>query len=136
MTPTFEKRLLQAAIIVGAGVSILFALSSIARGVAVLMPGGPGANINLDSHFRYLSGIFLGVLIAFYSCVPDVERKGPRLRLLGLFVVAGGLARLLGAVTVGMPGGGHIYGLGMELVVTPLLLLWQTRVARRHVSAA
>jgi Domain of unknown function (DUF4345) len=89
-------------------------------------------DIDLDSHFRYMSGIFLGVGIAFASCVPAIERKGPRLRMLAGFVVLGGLARLLSLVEVGVPGPGHQFGLVMELCVTPLLALWQARFARRY----
>ena len=36
---------------------------------------------------------------------------------------------------VGYPGGPMIFGLCMELVVTPLICLWQTRVARRSGGA-
>lgn len=131
MTPLVEKRLLQAAIVLGGGFSLFFAGTSVIDGVNVLAPGDPRANVNLDSHFRYLSGIFLGVILAFYSCVPDIERKGPRFRLVGAFVVCGGLARLIGLLVNGLPGQGHLYGLGMELFVTPMLMLWQARISRR-----
>ncbi len=130
MTPTFEKRLLQAALVAGGAFSLFVAVASIAQGTAAVAPRAP-VTIGLDSHFRYLSGIFLGVLVALYSCVPDVERKGPRLRLVGALIVCGGLARLIGVAAMGLPGIGHRYGLVMELVVTPLILLWQARVARR-----
>ncbi len=86
---------------------------------------------DLDSHFRYLSGIFLAAGIAFASCIPAIERKGARFRLLGCLVVAGGLARLVSALSVGMPSTGHAAGLAMELGVMPLLMLWQARIARR-----
>ena len=45
-------------------------------------------------------------------------------------VVCGGLARLFSLVAVGVPSRGHLFGLGMELGVVPLLMLWQWRVAR------
>ena len=135
MTPLIEKRLLQAAIVLGGAFSLFFAGTSVIEGVDVLAPGDPRANVNLDSHFRYLSGIFLGVILAFYSCVPDIENKGPRFRLVGAFVVCGGLARLIGLLVYGVPGQGHLYGLGMELFVTPMMMLWQTRIARRCVIA-
>lgn len=131
MSPLVEKCLLQAALVVGGALSLVFAATSVIEGVHILLPGYRRDTIDLDSHFRYLSGIFLGVLIVFYSCVPDVERKGPRLRLVGGLVICGGLARLVGLMTLGLPGVGHRYGLVMELIVTPLILLWQARVARR-----
>jgi len=135
MTPLSEKRLLQVAILAGGAFSLFFAGASVIEGVHVLQPGDPRADVDLDSHFRYLSGIFLGVILAIYSCVPDIERRGPRFRLVGAFVVCGGLARLIGLLVNGVPGLGHIYGLGMELFVTPMLMLWQARIARRCVFA-
>ena len=131
MTANLEKRLLQAAIVVAGAFSLFFAAISVIDGVRVLLPGYARANIDLDSHFRYLSGIFFGVIVALYSCVADIERKGPRFRLLGALIVCGGLARLIGLLSNGVPGAGHLGGLGLELVVTPLLLLWQARVAQR-----
>ena len=130
MTTLFEKRLLQAALAIGGAFSLFVATLSVTQGVAAITRDG-AANLGLDSHFRYLSGIFLGALIAMYSCIPDVERKGERLRLIGALIVCGGLARLIGVFAMGLPGWGHRYGLVMELVVTPLILLWQARVARR-----
>ncbi len=45
-------------------------------------------------------------------------------------MVAGGLGRLLAAVANGWPNAGMVAALGLELVVTPVLCLWQRRVAR------
>lgn len=53
-----------------------------------------------------------------------------RFRWIAALVVIGGLARLAGALTYGVPSRGHVVGLGLELVVTPLLVLWQARLAR------
>lgn len=86
---------------------------------------------DLDSHFRYMSGIFLGVGVAFATCIPNIAAKGPRFRLLGALVVAGGCARLISLIAVGPPSRGHVFGLCMELGVVPLLMLWQRRVGQR-----
>lgn len=86
---------------------------------------------DLDSHFRYISGIFFAVGVAFATCVPGIETKGPRFRLLGALVIAGGLSRLVSLVEVGVPSTGHVFGLAMELGVVPLLLMWQAGFARR-----
>jgi hypothetical protein len=125
-----ERRLLQAVM----AVTLLLPLSAAILGVT----RGPGwlghvpvVPTDLDSHFRYVSGLFLMMLLLFASCIPDVEHKTARLRLLGLMVVTGGIARLLSLILVGMPSTGHLVGLGIELVETPLLLLWQARVAQR-----
>lgn len=86
---------------------------------------------DLDSHFRYISGIFFATGLGFLSCIPAIETKGPRFRLLGGLIVVGGLSRLVSLIAVGVPSTGHVLGLGMETVVVPLLMLWQARIARR-----
>ena len=128
MTPARERTLLQAAVALVCIVPFGASLTGILLGAAWLQPA-PATD--LDSHFRYLSGLFLGMGIAFASCVPGIERKTARFRLLGMMVVLGGLARLWSLVTLGPPSTGHAVGLCIELIVVPLLLAWQARVARR-----
>ncbi len=86
---------------------------------------------DLDSHFRFLAGVFLAVGIGFYTTIPRIDAKAGRFRLLAALVFAGGLARLLSLFIAGPPSAGHLAGLVMELVVVPLLVLWQARIARR-----
>lgn len=86
--------------------------------------------VDLDSHFRYLSGIFLAVGLGFLSCIPNIVDKVARFRALSGMVVLGGLARLLSLAVAGSPATGHRIGLILELVVVPALVLWQARLAR------
>jgi hypothetical protein len=74
--------------------------------------------------------VFLGVGIGFYSCIPRIEGKTGRFRLLAALTIAGGVARLWSLVMAGAPSAGHLTGLAMELLVVPLLVLWQARLAR------
>jgi len=92
--------------------------------------GNPPWPVDLDSHLRFLSGVFLIVGLAWWSCIPAIETRGERLRLLALMTVAGGVARLLSLGLSGAPSAGHLVGLGMELVAVPLVVLWQARIAR------
>ena len=133
MTPAIEKRLLQIVIAVACLVPLSAGGSGVLKGAAWLAHT-PVAT-DLDSHFRYISGIFLGVGFAFANCIPAIEIKGERLRMLVAFVVLGGLARLLSLAEVGLPGPGMRFGLVMELGVTPLIALWQTGFARRYRTA-
>lgn len=125
-----EKRLLQLVVTLACLVPLSVGGQSVLHG-----PGGIGhlraVPIDLDSHFRYISGIFFGVGVAFVTCIPAIERKGARFRLLGGLVVAGGLARVVSLIAVGPPSRGHLFGLAMELGVVPLLMLWQWRFAQR-----
>jgi hypothetical protein len=130
-----ERRLLQAVVAAACLVPLTTGGSSIVRGVAFLKGVPSLVPADLDSHFRYLSGIFFALGIAFGTCVPAIERKGPRFRMLGAMVIAGGLARALSWAEIGAPSHGHQLGLVMELGVVPLLMLWQAAVARRHKKA-
>lgn len=87
--------------------------------------------IALDSHTRYLSGLLLAIGLAFLSTVPTIERQSARFKLLTFIVVVGGFARLAGLVVMGVPPKGMIFALAMELVITPLLCLWQMRIASK-----
>ena len=93
-------------------------------------------DVSLDSHFRYLSGVFLALGLVFLSTVPRIERRTARFRLAAALVVCGGLARLLSLVTYGTPAVPHIAGLALELLVVPILVLWQWYVARSHDPAS
>lgn len=130
MNPAAEKRLLQIAVACALPLSVVVAIRSIAIG-----PGWIGHTgtvpTDLDSHFRYLSGIFMAMLIGYASCIPGIERKGARLRLMAALTVAGGLARAWSLIDAGLPSIGHRVGLGLELIVVPLIVIWQARVARR-----
>lgn len=86
---------------------------------------------DLGSHFRYMSGLLLGLGIAFAAAIPTIERRSELLGALSAIVVVGGLARLADLLARGAPGTPHVLALGMEMLVVPLLFAWQRRIARR-----
>ena len=131
---SLERRLLQIAVAAGCVVPLLAGGSGMIEGPAFLRGVASPAPPDLDSHFRYLSGLLFAIGIAFASCIPGIERKTARFRLLALLVFVGGLGRLLGLAMSGVPGTGHVFGLVMELGAVPLLVLWQARVAAKASS--
>ena len=133
MSPSLERTLLRLAVGIFALIPISAGIAGIWLGAA--MTGGNVGDIALDSHVRYLSGILLAIGLAFWATLPAIERHTARFRLLTFLVFVGGLGRLLGVVTMGLPSKPMLGGLVMELVVTPLICLWQMRVARRYESA-
>ena len=128
---THEKRLLQTAVALACVVPLIAGTSGMLQGADMLGGGG----IDLDSHLRYLSGLLLGIGLGFAACIPAIERHGPRVWLLTAIVVLGGLGRLLGILIEGVPSPIMLGGLAMELGVTPLLCLWQYRLAARYTKA-
>jgi hypothetical protein len=123
------KRALQVAVAVCSLVPIAAGAGGMLLGPAFL--GNSVADFpDLDSHFRYLSGLLLGIGLAYAFGVPGIERRRERFLLLGGIVVLGGLGRLSSLLSRGAPSPIMISALVMELLVTPILTLWQMRVAR------
>ncbi len=120
-------RLLRLAVAVGGLVPVAAGLAGMVLGAGMLAPAAPPS---LDSHVRYLSGLLLAIGLGFWSTIPRIDRRTGRFRLLTLLVVCGGLGRLYGVLTQGWPGPAMSAALAMELVVTPLLCLWQAQVAQ------
>ncbi|GLQ36489.1 hypothetical protein GCM10007908_01090 [Rhizobium albus] len=123
-----QRRLLQMTIAVLALVPIGAGLAGVLTGPAFLATSPPWSN-DLDSHVRFLSGVFLLLGLAWWSCIPQIETKTERIRLLGAATFVGGLARLYSLILVGAPTMGHLIGLGLELVAVPLILLWHPRLS-------
>ena len=119
-----EKRLFQIVMAVVCLVPVLGGGAGVLKGAGML--GGTG--IDLDSHFRYLSGLLLGIGLAFAAMIPQIERRTSFVRLLTFVVLVGGLARAAEFFHA-VPSKTLIAALVMEIVVTPVLCLWQGRVA-------
>ena len=126
-----EKTALQATVAVACLVPIIAGGYGMVHGLATSADGVGITSLPLDSHTRYLSGLLFAIGLGFVSTIGHIERRGNRIRLLAALVVIGGLGRLLGLILVGTPSSSMLAALGMELVVTPLLVLWQARVVRR-----
>jgi hypothetical protein len=136
MNRSVERRALQACVAIAclvpflAGGTGILRSAAMAKGVALPLP------VDLDSHFRYLSGLLFGLGLVFAYCVPSIEKRGTLFRALTAIAFVGGLSRLLSLAQHGPPSFGHRFGLVMELGVVPLLMLWQWRVERRYASPA
>jgi hypothetical protein len=135
-----DVRLFQIAVAVAGLVPVCAGLAGVLFGPMLVGPklAGPGMALNvqpsvvsLDSHFRYLSGLLLGIGLSFWSLVPDIVNQRRVFTMLTAVVFLGGIGRLIGLGQWGVPSSPMIFGLIMELVVTPALWLWQARVSRR-----
>jgi len=122
-----EKRLLQIALALGGLVAVGAGMAGGLHGTLML---GDWGDVSLDSHFRYLSGLLLGIGVAYWSAIPDIERQAARIGLVTLIVVTGGFFRALGLLANGAPDWTMRAALVLELVGAPLVYLWQRRIAR------
>jgi hypothetical protein len=130
MDRRLERRLLQLAVGLACIVPLAAGGAGVLDSAAMLKGVSHPLPPDLDSHFRYLSGLLLALGLGFAACVPAIERRGGAFRLLTFLTVVGGLSRLVSLFDAGPPGAGHLFGLGMELGVVPALALWQARVER------
>ena len=103
---------------IGAGAAGVF------YGLAFPGFGVVSGEADASSHFRFLSGIFFAMGLAYWSVALRMGNWLERFWLLGLLTIAGGLGRALSLASDGVPSTGHLIGLGMELVVVPLLFFW------------
>ena len=122
-----ERGHLQKAIALAALVPVVSGLYGVLFG-----PGLTGERLSIsgDSHYRYLTGLLFAIGLLFWTCVPNIETTGPRFRLLAGLVFIGGLSRFLGMTLTGIPSLYMLGALAMELIVTPILVIWQWRIAR------
>jgi Domain of unknown function (DUF4345) len=127
--------MLQVVVAILALVPIGAGLAGAVFGIGVFEPT-VSIGTNVDSAGRYLSGLLLAVGLSFWGTVPRIATQGVRFRLLTLIVLTGGLARLYGVFLVGPPSRPMLFGLVMELLVTPALALWRERLDRHCASAA
>ena len=125
-----ERRALQIAVALGSLVPISAGAAGILLGPRLVDAAASGL-IDLDSHFRYLSGLLLAIGIGSVSTIPRIETHGRRFWLLTGIVVVGGLGRLMSLWAIGVPSVPMVAALGMELVITPGLAVWRWRVGRQ-----
>ncbi len=125
-----NKRALQIAFAMGGLVPVMAGGAGVLFGANIL--NGVSTTV-MDSHYRYLSGLLLGIGLAFWCSIPKIENQTMQVRLLTAIVFIGGIARLIGVFVDGWPSTGMCFGLVMELVITPLLYLWQTQVAKTSI---
>jgi hypothetical protein len=117
-----EKTTLQGVILVAASLPVFAGLWDVLHSLS-------GASAWAVNHERYLSGLLLAIGLGFWSTVPAIETKTARVRLLTFLVAVGGLCRLVGVLMGDPLSPSVIAALVMELVVTPSLCLWQSRLA-------
>jgi hypothetical protein len=90
-------------------------------------------NALLDSNLRFFSGFWLGGGIAMLWVVPRIEKEGTLFRALWGMIFLGGVGRLVSLAFAGVPPVPLVPVLGvlaLELIGSPLFVLWQLRLAR------
>ena len=86
-------------------------------------------SVLLDSNLRFFSGMWVGVGVAMYSLVPNIEKQTILFRALWSMVFLGGIGRLISMFMLAPPPAPFIGFTAHEIIGAPLMMLWQAQVA-------
>lgn len=109
-------------------IPLWFGVNGLLFGAAEHM-GGDTFSAAMDNQYRYLSGVYIGVALMIFYSAGDIRKRAKLFRFAILFFFIGGCARAISYLTVGPPPTEQFAGMLVELM-SPLLLLWQTKVLR------
>ena len=120
-----ERILLRIAVALAGLVGVGLGLTGVLFGTLYANLSG---DVVLDSYVRFLKGALLAIGLIYGSCIPQVERRGEQISMVTFILVLGTLSRLLSVVGHGVPTLGIVANLIAELILVPLLWLWQRHV--------
>jgi len=113
--------------------AVVTGLLAVIGGPAALL-GGAAAVPSVDSQLRYADVIWLGAgVVLLWSARKPLERAMAT-RVVLLIAAVAGLGRLISLLAVGVPHPFYLVTMGLELVVTPLIIWWHSRVFRTEPS--
>jgi len=86
----------------------------------------------LDSQNRFYGVIFGLYGALFYLCATDLRKYATVLKLLLLFFFAGGFARVVSIILVGLPSKIVLVLLALELTLPIILFLWWKAIENKN----
>ncbi|UJR11724.1 hypothetical protein I4U23_015905 [Adineta vaga] len=87
--------------------------------------------IEVDSHFRYISGYLLAMGIFLLRSVPNMHRDATELHRACIIVFIGGLGRLWGLFVTGLEIGAVLATI-VELFFFPIICYWQKQIQNQN----
>jgi uncharacterized protein DUF4345 len=130
---TASRKYLQRTLVALAAIPIATGALSLLLGSAVIPDAGSTA-ASVESELRFYSVWYLGAGVFLASLAPRIEQRGRELQAVCGLLVLGAVGRLLAIASSGRPHPLFVALLVVELVLPPVLVLWQARVARAAVE--
>src|SRR3954451_18990459 len=122
-----QRKLLQIAIACAGLIGVGFGLAGVVFGTALVDLFDDGS---VDSSVRFYKGMLLAIGLIYWSCIPEIERRGERISLVTLILVCGAASRLMAVIGHGVANVGILLSLMTGLILVPLLWLWQRHIAQ------
>lgn len=91
---------------------------------------GLPANALLDSNLRFFGGVWLGLGLAIYWLIPNIEKHTVLFRVLWGMIFLGGVGRLLSMLFLAWPPVPFVAFTVLEIVGAPVFIVWQARLAK------
>ena len=137
MVSSMSRRLLQIAVslaalnaILGGGIYLLFGLDGLTlTGSSLSIDRTHPSWGTIDYLFRAIAGIWFVLGLMFAYIVPSIETRTAWFRFCCLAIVMMGVGRLCSVFALGA-GSNPVAPMVLEFVFPPLLVFWQSRVAR------
>ena len=123
-----QRKLLQTAIALTGLAAVGFGAAGVLIGTS--FTDSLVGDVTMDSYVRFLKGMLLAIGLIYWSAIPAIERHGERIALVTFILVLGAIPRLMSVIAHGVPTHGILLSLFGELVIVPLIWLWQRHVAR------
>lgn len=83
----------------------------------------------LDSNLRFFGGVWFTIGAAIFATLNHLEERNPLLQWLLGAVFMGGIGRLISMVALAIPPIPFVAFTILEIVIIPLIMLWQRRLA-------
>jgi hypothetical protein len=90
--------------------------------------GAPTASV--ESEFHFFGAWWLGAGIFLFSLAPRIEQRTLELRVFALLLLLAALGRVVAILDAGWPEPPHVALMAAEFTLAPVLVLWQSSVAR------
>jgi Domain of unknown function (DUF4345) len=87
-------------------------------------------NVLLDSNLRFFSGVWLGLGIALFSIIKNIDAQTQLFRIIWSCIFLGGLGRFLSIIFIETPPLPFIGFTILEIAGAPFFIYWQQRISK------